>query len=138
MKRFAAYFKPNRRYREIMYLMGLLVCSNTMADIEIIFKETAILFLSRDKVDATKVWEALDAKIRQRGIEKNEELLNESSHDDENDMSEDIAESDNSFVRHFAEIEGQIIKEIAKDEDKIITYVFYIPKAWKKCMCMYV
>ena len=70
MKRFAAYFKRNNRYKEIMYLMGLLVCSDTMADIDTIFEQTAILFLSKDNIAATKVWEALDAKIRQRGIEK--------------------------------------------------------------------
>ena len=120
--------------------MGLFVCSDTMADLEILFEQTAILVLSKGYMVAFKVWETLYAEISRRGIEQTYEKVNESSDLDDVGIanSDEINQIDNPFVDHFARIERRVLNDLAKNEVEQITNDFYNPGAWKKFMCNWV
>ena len=113
-------------------------------NLETIVKETATLFLTKDKLQAYKVSELIKGKITTRKIEQCVTINDTSPCTllEDSETAEERKENVNSFVGHFEAIEAQTKKEIEKveKENTVIKLIsrFYNPEGWKKFMSKWV
>ena len=139
MKRFASYFRPRKRYKEVMYIMGLFVCCGNMKDLDVLFAQTATLLLTKECFAAKQIWLTMYDSICHRSIEEKFSfgILIDSSDGEEDNTVKETTEA-NPFVQHFEDIETRVLKTIVEDDDAEIKNAFYNPVAWKQFMSNWV